>query len=79
MTILAVLHRVARVNVVQLDFVKVFRQSQCSIDSEVLEMDAAAFALARDAKLPIIVFSIKTAGAISAAIADPSRGTIVTA
>jgi uridylate kinase len=42
-------------------------------------MDAAAFALARDAKLPIIVFSIKTAGAISAAIADPSRGTIVTA
>lgn len=42
-------------------------------------MDAAAFALARDAKLPIIVFSIKAAGAISAAIADPSRGTIVTA
>jgi uridylate kinase len=42
-------------------------------------MDAAAFALARDARLPIIVFSIKQAGAISAAIADPSRGTVVTA
>jgi uridylate kinase len=41
-------------------------------------MDAAAFALARDAKLPIIVFSIRGAGAISAAIGDPSCGTIVT-
>jgi uridylate kinase len=41
-------------------------------------MDAAAFALARDAKLPIIVFSIRGTGSISAAIADPSRGTIVT-
>jgi uridylate kinase len=40
-------------------------------------MDAAAFALARDARLPIIVFSINEPGAISGAIANPALGTIV--
>lgn len=41
-------------------------------------MDAAAFALARDARLPIIVFSIGEPGAIGAAINGAGRSTIVT-
>lgn len=50
-----------------------------ALEKNLKVMDAAAFALARDAKLPIIVFSVREKGAISAAIADPARGTIVTA
>jgi len=41
-------------------------------------MDAAAFALAREAKLPIIVFSIRAPGAIAAAIKGEGKATIVT-
>lgn len=41
-------------------------------------MDAAAFALAREAGLPIIVFSIREEGAIMAAVRGQGRSTIVT-
>jgi uridylate kinase len=40
-------------------------------------MDASAFALAREAKLPIIVFSINEKGAIAAAIKGEGKSTIV--
>ena len=40
-------------------------------------MDAAAFALAREAALPIIVFSIREAGAIASAAKGEGRVTIV--
>lgn len=40
-------------------------------------MDMAAFALARDAKLPIVVFSIREPGAIAAAIRGEGRATTV--
>jgi len=41
-------------------------------------MDAAAFALAREAKLPIIVFSINAPGAVAAAVKGEGKATIVT-
>ncbi len=41
-------------------------------------MDTAAFALARDNKIPIIVFSIAEAGAIQGALVGDGRATIVT-
>jgi uridylate kinase len=41
-------------------------------------LDAAAFALAREAKLPIIVFSIRAPGSITAAVKGEGRATIVT-
>jgi uridylate kinase len=40
-------------------------------------MDAAAFALAREAGLPIIVFSIREDGAIAAAVNGKGRSTVV--
>jgi uridylate kinase len=40
-------------------------------------MDAAAFALARDARLPIIVFSIRDEGAIAATVRGEGRSTTV--
>lgn len=40
-------------------------------------MDTAAFALAREAGLPIIVFSIREKGAITAAVRGEGRSTIV--
>jgi uridylate kinase len=40
-------------------------------------MDAAAFALAREAGLPIIVFSIREQGAITAAVRGEGRSTVV--
>jgi uridylate kinase len=40
-------------------------------------MDAAAFALAREAGLPIIVFSIREPGAIVAAVRGEGRSTTV--
>jgi uridylate kinase len=40
-------------------------------------MDAAAFALAREAGLPIIVFSIREQGAIAAAVRGEGRSTRV--
>ncbi len=42
-------------------------------------MDTAAFALARDARLPIIVFSIRDIGAIAGVLAGSGRGTLVNA
>jgi uridylate kinase len=40
-------------------------------------MDAAAFALARENRIPIIVFSIHEAGSIAAAVAGTGRATTV--
>jgi len=42
-------------------------------------MDTAAFALARDARLPIIVFSIHQRGAIADVLAGRNNGTLVSA
>lgn len=41
-------------------------------------MDTAAFALARDAKLPIVIFSIHEAGSIAAVLKGQGRSTLVT-
>jgi uridylate kinase len=41
-------------------------------------MDTAAFAPARENKIPIMVFSIKEPGAICAALAGRGRATLVT-
>ena len=41
-------------------------------------MDMAAFALARDAKLPIVVFSIHETGSIAAVLKGQGRSTLVT-
>jgi uridylate kinase len=40
-------------------------------------MDAAAFALARENTMPIIVFSIQQPGAIEAVLRGKARATIV--
>ena len=40
-------------------------------------MDATAFALARESRMPIIVFSIRTAGAITSVLKGEGRATIV--
>jgi uridylate kinase len=40
-------------------------------------MDAAAFALAREARLPIIVFSIREKNAIADAVRGVGRSTLV--
>lgn len=50
-----------------------------AIDRRLGVMDAAAFALARDSRMPIIVFSIQEAGAISAVLRGEGRSTLVTA
>lgn len=41
-------------------------------------MDTAAFALARDAKLPVSIFSIQERGSIAAALCGQGRSTLVT-
>ena len=41
-------------------------------------MDTAAFALAREARLPIIVFSIHEPGSIAAVLRGEGRCTLVT-
>jgi uridylate kinase len=41
-------------------------------------MDATAFALARETRLPIVVFSIRETGAIPAVVAGRGRATLVT-
>jgi len=41
-------------------------------------MDTAAFALARENKIPIMVFSIKEPGAICAALVGHGKATLVT-
>ena len=40
-------------------------------------MDTAAFALARENRIPIIVFSIAEPGAITAALVGEGRATLV--
>jgi uridylate kinase len=40
-------------------------------------MDATAFALARENRMPIIVFSIRDQGAIRAALQGEGRSTVV--
>lgn len=59
------------------------RYDQVSFDEAISRdlkvMDTAAFALARDARLPIIVFSIRDPGAIAAVLAGQGRGTVVKA
>jgi len=40
-------------------------------------MDTAAFALARDNRIPIVVFSINEPGAIAAALIGKGRATYV--
>jgi uridylate kinase len=40
-------------------------------------MDTAAFALARENRIPIIVFSIAEAGAIATTLAGRGRATVV--
>ncbi len=49
-----------------------------AISRHIEVMDTAAFALARDNRIPIIVFSIQEAGAITAALEGRGRFTIVT-
>ena len=41
-------------------------------------IDTAAFALARDAKLPVAIFAIQERGAIAAALCGQGRSTLVT-
>ena len=57
------------------------RYQEISHDQAISEnlaiMDTAAFALARENKIPIIVFSIHEAGAISAALQGQGRFTLV--
>jgi uridylate kinase len=48
-----------------------------ALAKELKVMDAAAFALAREAELPIIVFSIREPGAIVAAVSGEGRSTVV--
>jgi uridylate kinase len=48
-----------------------------AIERDLKVMDATAFALARDTAIPIIVFSIREAGAISAALRGAARATII--
>jgi len=40
-------------------------------------MDATAFALARENRMPIIVFSIRQKGAIEAVVCGEGRATVV--
>ncbi|MFN7321262.1 MAG: UMP kinase, partial [Methylobacterium sp.] len=44
---------------------------------ELKVMDTAAFALARDARLPILVFSIHEPGSIAAVLTGKGRSTLV--
>ena len=48
-----------------------------AISRNLAVMDTAAFALARENRIPIIVFSIREAGAITAALEGRGRSTIV--
>ena len=56
-------------------FSKLSHQQALAQDLKV--MDATAFALARDTRMPIIVFSIREPGAIAAALSDGARATII--
>jgi uridylate kinase len=48
-----------------------------AIDRNLKVMDATAFALARENRMPIIVFSIREAGAIAAVVRGEGRSTVV--
>jgi len=48
-----------------------------ALDGGLKVMDATAFALAREISMPIIVFSIQTAGAIEAVLRGKGRATVV--
>ncbi|CUU42866.1 Uridylate kinase [Blastochloris viridis] len=50
-----------------------------AIDRQLGVMDAAAFALARESRMPIIVFSIQEPGAVTAVLRGEGRATLVTA
>jgi uridylate kinase len=50
---------------------------QEAIERNLKVMDATAFALARENRIPIIVFSIREAGAIAAVVGGSGRSTIV--
>jgi uridylate kinase len=50
---------------------------QDALDRELKVMDATAFALARENRMPIIVFSIKVPGAIEAVVRGKGRATLV--
>ena len=48
-----------------------------AIERDLKVMDATAFALARENRMPIIVFSIREPGAIEAVLRGAGRATIV--
>ena len=48
-----------------------------AIQRDLKVMDATAFALARENRMPIIVFSIREPGAIAAVLAGKGRATLV--
>ena len=48
-----------------------------AIERDLKVMDATAFALARENRMPIIVFSIRDKGAIRAALRGEGRSTVV--
>ena len=50
---------------------------QEAIERDLKVMDATAFALARENRMPIIVFSIRTKGAIEAVLRGEGRSTVV--
>jgi len=50
---------------------------QEAIEKDLRVMDGAAFALARENRMPIIVFSIREAGAIAAVLSGKGRATVV--
>ena len=50
---------------------------QEAIERQLKVMDATAFALARENRMPIIVFSIQAKGAIEAVLRGEGRSTIV--
>ncbi len=49
-----------------------------AIEKNLAVMDTAAFALARENRIPIVVFSIQSAGAITATLRGEGRATLVT-
>ena len=50
---------------------------QEAIERDLKVMDATAFALARENRMPIIVFSIREPGAIEAVLRGKGRSTVV--
>jgi len=50
---------------------------QEAIERDLKVMDSTAFALARESRMPIIVFSIREPGAVAAVLGGKGRSTIV--